>query len=314
MIEQDELPILKSLVAEGKWIRVESPANIGTSAVWPSFVTGEDVAVHGIYSEWCWEAATMNLSRLNGHHLIPFWKALAEAGNSVGIMAIPFMPFVGLSDGFEVSESDPYLWPESDGRSGSTGIAHLVTKQMAREALSHGRISVSGPDDFNNLQKLALDSLEGIKLRGKLAERLLRETRPDISIIVFTEAHESAHCLWQTVEPEHTLFDDDDFRNLGAIKPTLKNIYQEVDRQIGRLMEAVGANAAVLVFSLHGMEPARGVPSFLAPLMCEAGFSPLADLTSQAWTQRATSLMRSVKRRTPSGLKKLYYKALPREQ
>lgn len=313
MIEQDELPILKSLLAEGKWIRVESPANIGTSAVWPSFMTGEDVAVHGVYSEWCWEPATMSLSRLNGRHLKPFWKALAEAGNSVGIMAIPFMPFVGPSHGFEVSESDPYLLPDGAGQSGPTGIANWVTKQMVRDALSHGRISVSGPDDLNNLQRLALDSLEGIRLRGKLAERLLTGTRPDFSIIVFTETHESGHCLWQTIEPEHPLFHEDFFKKLRDIRPTLKNIYQEVDRQIGKLVNAVGADATVLVFALHGLSPARGVPTFLGPLMCEQGFSRLADLKSQSWTGRATALMSAVKRHTPNGLKRLYYKALPRD-
>src|SRR5229473_3348987 len=188
MIEQQELPSLKSLLGEGKWISIQSPARIGTTAVWPTFMTGEDPEVHGIYSESCWEPATMSLSPFTGREIKPFWKALAEAGNTVGILAIPFMPFVELSDGFEVSESDPYLLPDVDGPSGPTGLAGWVTKQMAHDALSHGRIGVSGPDDLNNLQKLALDSLEGIRLRGKLAERLLRETRPNISIIVFTEA------------------------------------------------------------------------------------------------------------------------------
>lgn len=312
MIEQQEMPSLKSLLEGGKWISIQSPARIGTTAVWPTFMTGEDPEVHGIYSESCWEPATMRLSPFTGREIKPFWQALAEAGKTVGILAIPFMPFVGLSDGFEVSESDPYLFPAVDEQSGSTGVAGWATKKMVRDALSHGHISVSGPDDFRNLQKLASDSLEGIKLRGKLAERLLKETRPDISIIVFTEAHESAHCLWQTVEPKHPLYSGDIFNEVASIRPTLKNIYQEVDRQIGRLVQAVGADAKILVFSLHGMEPSLAVPAFLAGVLCEMGFSRLADSKNLSWTERAVGLIRAVKRRTPNGLKKFYFKALPR--
>jgi len=312
MIEQEELPFLQSLLEEGKWINIQSPARIGTTAVWPTFMMGEDPEVHGIYSESCWEPASMGLSPFTGQEIKPFWKALAEAGNTVGILAIPFMPFVGLSAGFEVSESNPYLSPDVDENSGPTGVAGWATKRMVQDALSHGHISVSGPDDFDNLRKLASDSLEGIRLRGKLAERLLTETRPDISIIVFTEAHESAHCLWQTVEPRHPLYSVNIFKGLASIRPTLKDIYQEVDRQIGRLVQAAGADARILVFSLHGMQPSLAVPAFLAEVLCEMGFSRLADSKNLSWTERAVGLMRAVKRRTPNGLKKFYYKALPR--
>ncbi len=312
MIEQEEMPSLKSLLEEGKWISIESPARIGTTAVWPTFMTGEDPEVHGIYSESCWEPATMGLSPFTGREIKPFWKALTDAGKTVGILAIPFMPFVGLSDGFEVSESDPYLLPDVDKQSGPTGVAGWATKRMVQDALSHGHINVSGPDDFDNLRKLASDSLEGISLRGKLAERLLTETRPDISIIVFTEAHEPAHCLWQTVEPKHPLYSGEIFKQVASIRPTLKDIYQEVDRQIERLVQAVGADATILVFSLHGMQPSLAVPAFLAEVLCEMGFSRLAESKNLSWTERAVELMRAVKRRTPNLLKRFYYKALPR--
>lgn len=312
MIEQGELPALESLLAEGRWIRVKSEANIGTSAVWPSFITCQPVAEHGIYSEWCWEPATMNLSRLDGKYIEPFWKALSEAGHSIGILGVPFMPFVGLRNGFEASEAEPYLLPHSDGHFAAPGIADLLTTQKVREALAHGRISVSGPEDFTGLRQLATDSLAGIKLRGAFAERLLSQISPDLSIIVFTETHESAHCLWQTVAPDHPLFSEEFFARLSEIRPTIREIYQEVDRQIEKLIRAVGADATVIVFSLHGMSPARGVPTFLESLMSDRGFSRLADWKSQSGIGRATRLVAAVKRWTPAGIKKVYYKALPR--
>ena len=84
-----------------------------------------------------------------------------------------------------------------------------------------------------------------------------------------------------------------------------------MDRQIGRLVESCGEETRVLVFSLHGMQPAHGIPAFLAPILCELGFARLADWRGQSWTGRAAALMAAVKRHTPGPLKKLYYKTMP---
>lgn len=308
MIEQGEMPSLKSLLVEGRWIDVDSPTHMGSVAVWPSFVTGEDVATHGTYSEWCWEPSTMSLSRFTGRDLKPFWEGLADAGYVTGILGVPFMPLVGLSEGFEVGEWGAGQMLESGNQFGPASLGDLVTKETARQAVIRDRVKVSGPEDYENLKRLTSESMEGVKLRGQFAAHLLTETKPDISVIVFTETHESGHCLWQTVEPEHELYNDGKLRNLSTIRPTLREIYQEVDRQIGKLVAAVGPDATVLVFALHGMQPALAVPTFLGPLMCDLGFSRLATWRTQSGTERLVRLIRAVKSRAPAGLKQLYYK------
>src|SRR5687768_8220940 len=99
MIEQNEMPTLKSLLSEGRWMSVKSPADIGSGSVWVSFLTGEGPTVHGVYGEWCWEPEQMRVRRVTGRQLIPFWKRLAENGTTLGILDVPFMPLVGLSKG-----------------------------------------------------------------------------------------------------------------------------------------------------------------------------------------------------------------------
>jgi predicted AlkP superfamily phosphohydrolase/phosphomutase len=42
LIEQDEMPALKSLLRDSQWLRVQSPAHIGSGTVWPTFITGEE--------------------------------------------------------------------------------------------------------------------------------------------------------------------------------------------------------------------------------------------------------------------------------
>lgn len=312
LIDEGKMPVLQSLLERGRWIPIESTTHIGSSSVWPTFMTGEDPETHGIYSEWCWEPATMSLRPLTGHHLNPFWQKLEKKGFTIGVLGIPFMPLGRLARGFEVSERPPFV---SSHGSGSSNRAAAVSRKVANEALLHGsgQINVAGPNDLKNLQRLALDSLIGIKARGELATRLLRETQPEISIIAFTQAHEISHCLWQTVQPEHPLLQELHLNRLAEIQPSLEEIFGEVDRQIGSIIAAFAVHPTVLVFSLHGMEPGRGAPTFLTPLMCEAGFSVLAEARRQTWSDRVVHAMRDLKKRTPASFKKLYYQSLSRE-
>src|SRR5687768_16101577 len=97
LIDQGEMPVLGSVLAEGRWIDIDSTADVGSSSVWPTFTTGQDPDVHGMYSEWCWEPQSMGLSMLSGEQLNPFWKMLSQKGHSVGVLGVPFMPLVGLS-------------------------------------------------------------------------------------------------------------------------------------------------------------------------------------------------------------------------
>jgi predicted AlkP superfamily phosphohydrolase/phosphomutase len=307
LIDDGEMPFLKSLLSNGRWIRLESTADVGSSSVWPTFTTGDDPEVHGIYSEWCWQSESMRLSSLTGSHLNPFWKRLSDKGHSVGVVGVPFAPLIGLDNGFGVSDQPPYVSANNQHKTGP------VSQAEAQRALSHGSIKVSAPNDLRNLRKLAADSLLGIKQRGKLAERLIRETKPDVSMVVFTEAHEVSHCLWQTVEPEHKLFEEEALKRIADIRPTLREIFKELDRQLESLVRAAGNDVSVLVFSLHGMTASRGAPTFLTPLMCAAGYSKLAEVKNETWSERAIHSVRAVKKLTPGILKKLYYRSLPRE-
>jgi len=309
LVEQGRMPTLERLLRDGKWMNVESYSRIGSGSVWPTFISGKVPGVHGVYGEWLWQAETMDISRYRGSDLTPFWKGLADGGVSVGILDVPFMPIIGLSDGFEISEWGPHDLLDCEMQIGPERLADLVAKQPPHPLLLSP--SPSGAHDYKNLRKLSDACLEGIKLRGALAQTLLTQMRPQLSLIAFTEIHHSAHYLWHTVEPEHQIYRSDQFANLNATRRTLEDIYSEVDRQIGELVKAVSEETAVMVFSLHGMRPAHGVPAFLAPLLREMGFARFSNWSNQSWRQRACAFMAEFKRRTPKWLKKLYYKNLP---
>jgi len=273
LIERNQLPTMRRLLEAGHWSRVESPAAIGSGAVWPTFITGTTPRQHGVYSEWLWRPEAMGMRRYSGSGLTPFWKVAAAAGTRVGVLDIPFAPFVGLVDGFEICE-----WGAHDKLEGRT--------RMAPASLS-ARVP---PHPFAAQGFDFAACLSGARARGALGARLLRERRPHLAILVFTEVHHAAHPLWRD--------------------PALVQLLGEVDAQIATLIEAAH-DSAVLVFSLHGMRAARGLTTLLEGLLIERGFARPADWWSQSWRERARSLFASAKRGAPRSLKALYYKTLP---
>jgi predicted AlkP superfamily phosphohydrolase/phosphomutase len=312
LMERGEMPALKALTDGGAWLRVESPARIGSGPVWPTFITGAAPDAHGVYAEWCWRPASMGLERYHGRGLKPFWEAPAREGLTVGVLDVPFMPLLGLSEGFEISEWGAHDFAENRLNFSPAGLAPLLTGGAPRHPLALDRLDAEGAADYKSLKKIAGGCLEGVKMRGALAERLIRETRPQLAVVAFTELHHAGHYLWHTVAPGHPVYGGLAAR-ANAVAPTLEDIYREVDRQVGRLVEAAPEGAAVLVFSLHGMRPTRGIPALLGPLLCESGFARLADWREQSWRERAVSGLAALKRSTPAPAKRFYYRALPKQ-
>ena len=310
LIEQREMPALSSLLGEGKWLRVDSPAQIGSGAVWPTFMTGAEPTSHGMYSEWSWQPRVMGLARYHGRNLTPFWKSLVQQNVSVGVFDVPFALPVGVSNGFEVCEWWAHDTTGAALHAGPDEILELV-KQAPGHPLSANRFVDTTPDNLSNLKELTAACVEGVRLRGTLAQRLIREKQPELSLLVFPEVHHAGHQMWHTVEPHHHIYNGRELKDRNAPAPMLKDVYKAVDQQIAGLSELVGSDATVMVFGLHGMRPALGFPSFLGPLLCERGFSRLESWSSQTWSRRSLSLFAATKRHTPDGLKRLYYKITP---
>jgi len=312
LIEEGALPTLKRLLEAGSWSRVASPAAIGSGTVWPTFFTGNEPSAHGIYSDWCWQPQGMSLARYDSSRLVPFWKRLADEGLKVGVLDVPFAPLVGISAGFEITE-----WGAHDAFDGQMNfapgeIAELVTKKVAPHPFASADRGATGQRDVEGLKRLGAECLTGARLRGELAERLILERETDLSIIVFPEIHHAAHRLWHTVAADHPLYAGEEFENARTVSPSPADVLREVDSQIARLIEAVGDEATVMIFSLHGMKPARGLPAFLSTLLEEAGIAVrVNNWRGLSWQGRVQSFIAAIKSRLPASLKGLYHRNVP---
>ncbi len=302
LIESGELPALAAVLQEGSWSTVTGPAGYSSGSVWPSFWSGQPASDHGLCGLWNWDPSTMSMRYSDPAGVPAFWEGLTGHGTRVGVLDVPFAPLVGVTEGFEVSEYGAHDRVKGRTRVSPDELAGVVAEAVPPHP--YASPVARPPREPHQVPDFLEQALVGAQQRGDLAEQLITRTQPDVSVVVFTEAHHCGHILWHTVQPDLPMFRD--FHSSAWPRKTLVDVYREIDRQIGRLVEASGPDTAVLVFALHGMEPSRGVPTLIEPLLDELG------LASRAVNQdKRRSAVLALKARIPRRLRDLYWRALP---
>jgi predicted AlkP superfamily phosphohydrolase/phosphomutase len=309
LLDRGDLPVLRELAAEGVWGRVISPAPIGSGAVWPSFVTGRTPAEHTLYGEWAWRPDTMGLVRPTWDHLDPFWRSDATQGRIVVIFDVPFAPLLDLPGCTEILDWGAHELLKGRLEVSPRSLEPVVAEVGGIHPFAAGQIDATGPQDHVGLAHAVAGCVAGVKQRGRLARRLLSDTTPDLMVMVFTELHRAEHLLWHTVDPLHP-----DYRPAAAgdqARPGLPELLQAIDREIGHLRDLAGPEAAILIFSLHGMRPTRGIPTILGPLLEAHGFAVPRAWSRRSWPERVDGALTAVKRTVPDRAKRLYHRWLP---
>lgn len=274
LMASGELPVLAGLAARGNWSRVSSSANIGSGSVWPTFATGLPVLEHGVHYTWRWEPSEMRIVREAGEGIEPWWGASARRGRRVLTVDVPYLPFADVDGCVEVAE-----WGSHDRRLGSlqTRPARLAAR-IASEIEPHPFQSEPAPRHNDPspafLAQASRRAQHGARLRGALTAKLIRETAPDLALIVFAEIHHTSHLLWQTTAPDEPLFEQR--RQEEIDERALVDVFCAADAAIGAILEPAPQDARVAVFALHGMRPASGIPTLIHPLLAGMGFANAA--------------------------------------
>jgi predicted AlkP superfamily phosphohydrolase/phosphomutase len=308
LIERGDLPVLQSLAAGGVWGPVSSPAAMSSGALWPTFLTGRPPAEHGLYGEWLWKPDAMGLARVSWDHLQPFWQDDVSRGRTVTILDVPFAPRLDRPGCTEVLDWGAHDFLKGRLEASPPSVERLVAEVGGVHPFAAGAVDAAGPRDRTGLARVVAHCLAGVEQRGRLARRLLADTAPDLFLMVFTEVHRAGHLLWHTVDPSHP-----DHGAAGEWRgPGLSALLQAVDREIGHLRDLAGPEAVILVFSLHGMRPARGVPTVLGPLLEARGLAVPKAWRDHSWPERAGRVFTAVKGQLPGPAKRLYYRLVPR--
>lgn len=313
LIAEGRLPSLARLVASGRWGRVASPATVGSGAVWPTFVSGMAPDEHGLFGEFAWNADAMGLERPAFETLAPFWRQLTGPDRTVAVVDVPFAPVTTGQPGLvEISDWGAHDWMGGRRVIQPPDLAHALADLLATpHPLAAGPVDSQAPGDVEGLRHVIRALLAGIRMRGDLLRRLAAVTSPALLLGVFTEAHRASHLLWHTLDTAHPVWQE----GLGALPDDvmrgLVDVFAAIDDQIGRLIDDVQPSGTV-VFALHGMQPARGIPAFLDRVLEAWGVAAPRRLWQRSPGEHAASVARGAKRLVPSSLKAAYYQRVPR--
>jgi predicted AlkP superfamily phosphohydrolase/phosphomutase len=310
---EGRLPAISALASVSGWGTVQSSAAIGSGSVWPTFMTGHLPHVHGCFGEYGWDPARMTLVREAHGHLRPFWIDLAAAGHTVAVVDVPFAPVVGREHLIEVANWGAHDWWGDNLQVLPSSIGESLRDVLARpHPLAAGPVDSSGPDDVAGLRSVAQACREGAALRGDLALRILDIASPDLLLVVFPELHRASHLLWHTIDPSHPAWAEGIGPLPGDVTRGLEDIVVAIDREVGRLVSHGNGARAVLVFSLHGMQPARGIPSFLGDVLERWGYAVRTPWWRRSARRHAGDLARAAKRAMPQSIKSAYYRRASR--
>jgi len=247
---EGRLPNLTELRRRGSRIELATPAEHFPASAYQDLYRGVEVGDHGLFYPFQWGAGDQRI-RLAGSFDAPppIWDRLGEHGRST--LAI-----------------DPYECHRPHRAEGELVCGWGMRERVVLERWSvpdggdrgarrrHGRppdvTEVFGAQTPRELRRLRERFLAAPARVADLAIERLRQRHFDLAWIVFAAPHLAGHRLWE-VPPyiDGDAIGDDERRRLDE---ALADICQEVDAQLGRVLEALPDDCDVIVCSVLGLD------------------------------------------------------------
>src|SRR5262245_36106243 len=305
MLEQGRLPNLAALRERGQWQPLVPPSSLFQSATYPSLSTGIEVGEHGLYSAFPWSADDQRVRFMHRFPKPPtIWDRLTREGLSSLVM-------------------DPYqCWAPREINGFYAGGWQFQDRMVVqrrsvprrrgwRLSLRHGTppelSDVYGRPRTSTLLALREHLLRAPARAADAASELLAGRDFDLVWINFSAAHKAGHHLW---DPASVIEDEPSDEQLRLLETGLEDVYTEVDAAFGRIVEALPANAELVVFSPIGMGPntsrADMLPEMVAAILGSPGRRNGTDNGNAASTP-----VWSLRQRIPVRWRSLAARALP---
>lgn len=247
---EGRLPNLAELRERGSRVELETPAEHFPASAYQDLYRGVEVGDHGLFYPFQWGAGDQRI-RLAGTFGAPppIWDRLGDHGRST--LAI-----------------DPYECHRPHKADGELVCGWGMRERVVLERWSvpdggdrearrrHGKppdvTEVFGAQTPRELRRLRERFLAAPARVADLAIERLRQRGFDLAWIVFAAPHLAGHRLWEV--PPYIDAEAIDPGERRRLDDALADIYQEVDAQLGRVLDALPDDCDVIVCSVLGMD------------------------------------------------------------
>jgi predicted AlkP superfamily phosphohydrolase/phosphomutase len=291
--DSGELPVLQSLRERGAWGALASPPAMGDEASWATFWTGLTPDHHGrfFYRQLVPGSYAFRRAVAEEAQAPPFWEAISRSGRRVAVVDVPKSPISSDLNGVQLADWRTH-GREGDTRSTPPELAAEVVERFGDDPMdSYGKPGYMCLGD--QLPRASYPMylsglLYSIGQKGAYCRELLARGGWDMFLTVFKESHCVAHQCWHLSDPAHPDYDAGLAGELGG--NPVKQVYRALDHEVGRLLEMVGPEIPVIVFSDLGMEANATGEHLLDAVLLRREGSMSASLLKRAsqWGQRFT--------------------------
>jgi predicted AlkP superfamily phosphohydrolase/phosphomutase len=241
------MPNLAGLMQRGTYGALRSTVPPITVPAWACMLSGYDPGELGLYGFRKRSAGSYQLQLVDSGDLQRpmLWDRLAAHGRSVCLLSVPPSYPPRPVQGELVS---CFLTPDADS-------PHTHPPALAAELAERFGRFLPDVEDYRSdqLPRILREIYALSAQRFAQAEYLLRTRRPDFLALVDVGPDRFHHAFWSQIDPAHP-----EYRADGPYASSGAEYYAFLDQQLGRLLDAAGEDAAVLVVSDHGARALRG--------------------------------------------------------
>jgi predicted AlkP superfamily phosphohydrolase/phosphomutase len=285
---EGRLPNLAALQQRGTRLELDTPAAHFPASAYQDLYRGVEVGDHGLYYPFQWAGGDQRVRLAASFDAPPpIWDRLGRAGRST--LAI-----------------DPYECHRPHDAQGELLCGWGMRERVVLERWSvpdggdrgarrrHGRppdvTEVFGAQTPRELRRLHERFLQAPRRVADLAIERLRARSFDLAWIVFAAPHLAGHRLWEV--PPYIDGEAVSVQQRELLDGALAEVYEEVDAQLGRVLEALPDECDVIVCSVLGMDEntsrADLLPGMLSAVLGEGTAEGGGDSDSGAiWRLRA---------------------------
>jgi predicted AlkP superfamily phosphohydrolase/phosphomutase len=246
-IAQGELPAFAQLMREGVSGPLRSTIPALTPPAWTSSLTGKNPGKHNIFDFFKQEPGSYRkrIVSAQDRKSSAIWNILSDKGKKVGLLNVPLTFPPEKVEGFIVAGM---LTPSPE----RDFVHPLWLKEELLEKVDY-KISVNLKALLQGNEEAFLQELsEVLKRRGEAFFYLLKKFDSDFFMVVFETLDLLQHFFWKFIDQNHPQYNDPikaGFRN------AILNHYQELDEILKELIDTLGGEDTVVVYSDHGFGP-----------------------------------------------------------
>ncbi|MCI0466424.1 MAG: alkaline phosphatase family protein, partial [Beijerinckiaceae bacterium] len=250
-------PSLRAAMERGATIRMSSSLETLPGAIWPEIASSMGCGRHAHYYHpgqlRTGEAVTRPIEPDEVDAELYYWVRASRAGQRVFVSDIPQTVTAPNVNGLQLFE-----WGTHDRNFAISSEPSSLLEEIREK---YGDHPINSCDLHGETHEGYANLLSGLKRGASTKTRIyldyLQREPWDLFNVCYTESHCAGHQFWHFLDSNHPKHDPnapDDFKN------AVRDVYAEIDKGIGTLVEAAGPGAKIVLVASHGMALYSGGP------------------------------------------------------